>query len=158
MVKYNYSCLIRKNTPELIKALENLGYTNWSVFPEDDGILATMFNFKTVSFSLPDVEEPTLIGLDADDYDSYLEAENFECVDCDENEMVFLAIAAIRDDSDAGQFFIYTEDDDPVTCGRLVLCEADSFEDEFWSWNSNDDLQPYMFRKATPEEIVDYFL
>lgn len=77
---------ILKNTPELRKKLEELGYKNYgNPFQiTDDSKLITTIDGEYVPYNVP---------LD----DSF--------IDCGTNEELFLAIAALRDDTDENQWF-----------------------------------------------------
>ncbi len=66
------------------------------------------------------------------------------CIDCGENIALFLAIAALRDDSDYRQWFTYGEK---------------------WIQNKQNDIEvirygagnPINFHKATVEELIEHF-
>lgn len=64
-------------------------------------------------------------------------------IDCGTNEELFLALAALRDDSDYMQYFIAAESDKPM------LCTKENIEDHT-VWHE-------LYRKMTAEELVDYF-
>lgn len=64
-------------------------------------------------------------------------------IDCGTNEDLFLALAALRDDSDYMQYFIAAESDKPM------LCTKENIEDHT-VWHE-------LYRKMTAEELVDYF-
>ena len=117
---FTQPCFIRKNTPELREKLEELGYKNVDVFKNSSNIICASGYWQ----SYPD--ENLLLETDL--------------IDCGTNEQLFLALAALRDDSDYMQWF--TE-----YYGGMVLwskCEEDK--------QSN----PYR-RKATPSELIEHF-
>ena len=129
------NAVIRLNNKRLIKKLEDLGYIIWSVDGEDIGLAAGEFNFKAQSFSLPDKIEPCVVGLlDLDD-----DLEDFVShgyINCEENEPLFLAVAALRDDSDYMQWFTNGED---------------------WFCSNKIKISDNSWRKATLEELIKYF-
>ena len=77
-------------------------------------------------------------------------------IDCGTNEELFLAIAALRDDSDKHQFF---------TNGKeWIQCEKEDWIDEISSLcvggNYNYDKKGELsleFHKATVEELIEHF-
>lgn len=83
---FTTAAFIRRNTPELSKRLEALGYKNYgNPFQiTDDSKLITTIDGEYVPYNVP---------LD----DSF--------IDCGTNEALFLAIAALRDDTDKNQWF-----------------------------------------------------
>jgi hypothetical protein len=81
-----HSCFIRKNTPELRQYLDNIGYN---------------YGGKVSKF-----EQPYLYC----SLDKYFECNSFPAryhriIDCEENEELFLAVAALSDDTDYMQWF-----------------------------------------------------
>lgn len=87
-------CFIRKNTPELRKKLEELGYKKYgNPFQiTDDSKLITTIDGEYVPYNVP---------LD----DSF--------IDCGVNENLFLALAALRDDTSANQYWVLDQDFPP---------------------------------------------
>lgn len=80
-------CIIRKNTPELRQKLEDLGYSNCII--EDGKYLFTTHGIFDCMYSDTGYEDLVCNGL----------------VDCGDNEQLFLALAAMRDDTDKDQLF-----------------------------------------------------
>ena len=134
-----YKAFIRKNSPELRAKLENLGYTNgaWetprfhypylSVWPNPKFGL-----FKGEGFYMTE-----------DDY--RLDGKVWEykpkedVIDCGDNEELFLAVAALRDDTDRCQWF---------TDGKM------------WEMDDSDLPSHYMQLegyKASIEELINHF-
>ena len=126
-------CFIRKNTPELRKKLEELGYKPFgSVKYEWDtgwGLSTDNRIGEFESFDNNGLEN--IIKCESPDYE--------DSVDCGTNEELFLALAALRDDTDYMQWF---------TDGKL------------WE-KSNSDLPSHYMQleghKATIKEIIEYF-
>ena len=150
-----YKAFIRKNSPELRAKLEDLGYTNgaWetprfhypylSVWPNPKFGL-----FKGEGFYMTE-----------DDY--RLDGKVWEykpredVIDCGDNEELFLAVAALRDDSDINQWFIYNSMDCIVPELRdfyWFKCEEDKIEDMMYY-----DCQYLCCKKATIEELIEHF-
>lgn len=116
---------ILKNTPELSKKLEELGYKNYgNPFQiTDDSKLITTIDGEYVPYNVP---------LD----DSF--------IDCRTNEELFLAIAALRDDTDENQWF---------TDGyHWEICP-----DEVAYINAWIDKYGFSPHKATVEELIEHF-
>lgn len=132
---FKQPCFIKKNTPELRKKLENAGHVRYpySIADwDDDGkdrkyiIIDIMY----YTYSTEPIGKPKKKGVDF--------------VDCGDNEELFLAIAALRDDSDYMQWF---------TDGKR------------WYQNKQNDIEvisygagsPINFHKATVEELIEHF-
>ena len=115
-IMFTQKCFIRKNTPELVQKLEDIGYK--ALFSARNGYGEYLYAFNG-----------TIVG---GEYNAYNEKTGF--VDCGTNEELFLAIAALRDDSDRFQWFV-----DP--CGY---------------WHFNPILLDGL-RKATVKELIEHF-
>lgn len=126
-------CFIRKNTPELWKKLEELGYKNYgNPFQiTDDSKLITTIDGEYVPYNVP---------LD----DSF--------IDCGTNEELFLAIAALRDDTDDSQWFVYPPEN------SWFICVDDDIN--YARENIRESVQAAWFHcshKATVEELIKHF-
>ena len=86
---FTQKCFIRKNTPELVDKLSLLGGRSGAVFFDE--------KYNTLA-----VEE-NFFRCVADNTADTLIKQGF--IDCGTNEELFLAIAALRDDSDIHQWF-----------------------------------------------------
>ena len=135
-------CFIRKNTPELRKKLEDLGYLPPSKLWYDE-------NFAICAFWRDNNGEYLIYEID-DDFERII-APNYPFIDCGENEELFLALAALRDDKPDYQWFLW-EDNDGIYHTEL----EDSWRKyipkgkwEEWWW--------FEVRKATVEEIIEHF-
>lgn len=124
---FTTAAFIRRNTPELRKKLEELGYKKYgNPFQiTDDSKLITTIDGEYVPYNVP---------LD----DSF--------IDCGTNEKLFLAIAALRDDTDDSQWF--TDGNDWFLCRYLKvgMHYQDMPEILFEKWY-----------KATIEELIKHF-
>jgi hypothetical protein len=139
-------CFIRKNTANIRNRLKELGYycnpyLGWN-------------NLYTSIFG------PTSIySLDDDDINGLKEIYDF--IDCGTNEELFLAIAALRDDSNYMQWFI--------TDSILSVSYDDSIGNDhyftepkgimfFWDENwDNATIISGRYHKATVDELIEHF-
>ena len=134
-------CFIRKNTPELRKKLEELGYeaNTYECFWDDENrYIITTIGSNGFAFYTLCIKNCCIL-------------ENKEYIDCGDNEELFLAIAALRDDKPDYQWFLWEHND-----GEYHPEENDSWRQyipgehwEEWWW--------FEVRKATAEEIVEHF-
>ena len=141
---FTQSCFIRKNTPELRKKLEELGYTNtpcgkgeWFIPIEELEYLVT--------YPISECYQ----GCNGYWYEDDL--------DCGTNEELFLALAALRDDTNENQWFIAqrTMWDENYNGEITVYYEEDEWL--MWDYYSFMEDMPSDFRKATVEEIIEHF-
>lgn len=100
-MKFTTPCFIRKNTPELCKKLEELGYKRNHYFDEES------FNDEDVGLQCNPLDcDNNIITGEYTDLYCLDEEELKDCgIDCNTNEQLFLAIAALRDSSDIHQLF-----------------------------------------------------
>lgn len=134
-MKFLQHCFIRKNTPELREKLESFGYRH---------------------NDLDDNSRPWL----AANHGMYISVDEgfhrlpLEDIDCGENEEMFLALAALNNENDYAQWFIYddTEWNEENPSVFWHLCESASIE-----WDLCYNLMFTDARKATVEEIVEHF-
>ena len=121
---FTTQCFIHKNTANIRNRLKELGYycnpyLGWH------NLFTCVFGINSV-YSL-------------DDYDTNGLKEIDGLIDCGTNEELFLAIAALRDDTDKFQWFISPEG--------------------IWAYNKNNDsisVSP-KWRKATVYELIEHF-
>lgn len=122
---FTTAAFIRRNTPEIRKKLEELGYKKYgNPFQITDGSkLITTIDGEYVPYNVP---------LD----DSF--------IDCGSNEELFLAIAALRDDTSANQYWVFDQDFPPhyqkgdFTIGHFHRCSC-------------------YCHKASVEELMEHF-
>ena len=146
-------CFIRKNSPELRKKLEELGYEpNFSMgkYPEVYKNIAVCNFFGNRYYGVSD-DETTRPGDITD------AIKNRGLIDCGTNEDLFLALAALRDDSDVNQWFIALDTmyDENYHGEITVYYEKDEWL--LWDYYSFMEDMPSDFRKATVEEIIEHF-
>ena len=101
---FTQKCFIRKNTPELVKRLEELGYK--ASFSARNGYGEYLYAFNG-----------TIVG---GEYNAYNEKTGF--VDCGTNDELFLAIASLRDDTDNGQWQV-ADGADPHNFRKMTVQE-----------------------------------
>lgn len=129
-------CFIRKNTPELRKKLEEFGYKDASTVQDSYTAIYT------------DEEEGEF-------FTQYLSniTDDEIAVDCGTNEELFLAIAALRDDTDNNQLFINGKGDwgvcrDNTKHGGLLGIDF---------YGMPNDLNVDNYHKATVGELIEHF-
>lgn len=141
---FTASCFIRKNTPELINKLIDLGYVK-ALFDEE--------YTKSDAYGLI-VDQGDIVPLEHGLQEMEL-MFTYNFVDCGTNEELFLALAALRDDSDINQWFIYNSMNCIIEKLRTIdwfICDENNIED----FACYDSL--YLnCHKATVEEIIEYF-
>jgi len=120
------STFIKKNTPELRKKLEELGY------------IPSYKRFNHVGSCTQCNSGNSYACFDA-------EYENGKGIDCGTNEDLFLALAALRDDSDYMQWFF--NERIWFTCGKNDI----RFDVDIPSGLIFD------CEKATPAELIEHF-
>lgn len=122
-------CFIRKNTEELRKKLEDIGYKNASSSNHHDIIYTDAEHgvyFTTFASNITDDEV---------------------AYDCKYNRTLFLAIAALRDDTDKFQWF--TDENKWIQCPDIKFST-------YWTYN-NIDINLDTIHKATVEELINHF-
>ena len=142
---FTQSCFIRKNTPELRKKLEELGYDYYTPNGiKSDNIVASFgFIFDICSI------------------DTIKLAFN-NCIDCGDNEELFLALAALRYDTDINQIYLWNERH-LVKCIRDYSCTLNIEATPYYMCQliDNSDIKFEIpckeLRKATVEEIIEHF-
>lgn len=135
-------CFIRKNTETLRKKLEELGYLNDSPEWTVDCSIIWAYQYPIKGFDTPSY-------VIADSFDLPFDKHSALCgkfIDCGTNEELFLAIAALRDDTDKYQWF--TDGDLWFKCGDEVC---------------NETIEYYLnkygrkIHKATVNELIEHF-
>lgn len=126
-------CFIRNNTPKLRKCLKNLGYAQIESLGGDSIFCYPgMMSFAESYFQ--DFPQESLVGY----------------TNCENNESLFKAISALRDDSDYMQWFVC---DEPINIyNNKVLYIGDYFQVNDDKFNGS-----IVSHKATVEELVIHF-
>ena len=167
-------CFIRKNTPELRKKLEELGYEpNFSMgkYPEVYKNIAVCNFFGNRYYGVSD-DETTRPGdiIDA--------IKNRGLIDCDDNEELFLSLAALRDDSDYMQWFVSTKTHTRRLSGwfgQVIGMDGHYKEIVGYEWHRHENKDnalterlnamiqmevedmEFLPHKATVEELIEHF-
>ena len=122
-------CFIRKNTPEIINRLKVLG------IPHND--------FDDCDRPWITVNHGMWISVDVG-YDRLFPDE----IDCGDNEELFFALAALRDDTDKYQWIIDEANECFGVDDSWMICDRHDM---------NDRVVYTHYRKATVEEIIKCF-
>ncbi|MCS2986165.1 hypothetical protein NXV96_13005 [Bacteroides fragilis] len=136
-------CFIRKNTEELRKRLQELGYIkNSPVWTDNCHIIWAYQYSQEKGFDIPHY-------VMANAFDIPFDKHSLLCgkfIDCGVEEDLFLAIAALRDDTDKNQWF---------TDGYLWFECGDEMCEETIEYYLNK--YGRKFHKATVEELINHF-
>ena len=128
---YTTACFIRKNTKELRDKLGSITGTERWLFSLRNGYGNYIIHNQYIDSS-----------------DNSVENNKCDLIDCGDNEELFLAIAALRDDSNEHQWFVWDlEEGDEGKGDRWKLYDNDSN----WCW------WIFEVHKATVEELIDHF-
>jgi hypothetical protein len=146
---FKQPCFIRKNTPELRKKLEELGYTN-GAWESPHFEYPYLMCFPNRKFGLFKGEG---FYMTEDDYRCDGKRWTYnppkEYIDCGDNEDLFLALAALRDDSDINQYFFC--DKVSFTIGKTY------YPDDYLYYQYDEFFDKQNWHKATVEEIIEHF-
>lgn len=99
------NCYIHKRTPELIQKVIDLGYRYCNQYDNTCDSLHTRIGTYYTSPHFVD-----------EHYSDMEPGCDFDGIDCGENEELFLAIAALQDDTDENQWFVYPEENHWFKC------------------------------------------
>ena len=128
-------CFIRKNTAELRRKLESLGYRKGGyplpvgredVYDRDIHLYENSYHFR----------DSTLYGITNN-------------IDCGTNEDLFIALAALRDDSAINQYFIC--DKVSITLGKTY------YSGDYLYYQYDEFFDKQNWHKATVEELIEHF-
>lgn len=141
---FTSKCFIRKNTPELRKRLEELGYLPPSKLWYDE-------NFAICTICRDNRGGYFTFKID-DDFENIIKS-SYPYIDCSDNEDLFLALAALRDDTDVNQWFVM---DIEV---YMDINQGDWFiaTDRNKGKHIGTQIDPMYCHKATVEELVEHF-
>lgn len=137
---FTTSCFIRKNTPELRKKLEELGYKPFGsvTYEWDTGWGLSTDNRLGEFESFDNNGLENILKCESSDYE--------DSIDCGDNEELFLALAALRDDKPDYQWFVW--DDDGVAYNKFKqYIPGEPWQDWWW----------FEVHKATIEELIEHF-
>ena len=167
-------CFIRKNTPEIRKKLEDLGYKpSYPIFiyPEGFKHIAACNFFGSKYYGVSDDE----VSHHGEIKDAI---KNGGMIDCGDNEDLFLALAALRDDSDYMQWFVSPKTHTkrlPGCFGQVIGMDGQYKEIVGYEWHRHENKDnalterlnamiqmevedmEFLPHKATAEELIEYF-
>lgn len=135
---FTTSCFIRKSPYKLRNRLNELGYRLFGCELNEDLCIFTEPEYRLYSVEF---------------FSNIPHPDETDSIDCGTNEDLFLAIAALRDDSNYMQWFICTED----------YIESPDKEWKVGDWDLNTCLdvtygqQLPHWRKATVDELIEHF-
>ena len=128
---FTTSCFIRKNTSQLQNKLADIGY-KFTCFPFGDALVTE--NERSLAY-IEKLSNVPYYGIEED---------------CGTNEELFLAIAALRDDSDVYQYFV-NEKGMFVFCNQSELKHVIDNSEDWWDYSVSE------FHKATVAELIEHF-
>ena len=141
-------CFIRKNTPEIRKTLEALGYkASFGNINNDSIATSSITNtYSCISMSIFDNENPHINW-----------KANGKRIDCGDNKELFIALAALQDDTNENQWFIAQRTMWDENYSGEITEHYKEGEWLLWGYYSFMEDIPSDFRKATAEEIIEHF-
>ena len=149
-------CFIRKNTPELRKKLEELGYTSSYPIRQHPEVYKNIAacNFFGPHYYGVSTDEASRPGNTKD----AIRKRGF--IDCGDNEDLFIALAALRDDTDKEQWFITYKGSHPYMSYAAILCRENKWEDEYIKETHRASFiytKPEDYHKAGVEELIKFY-
>lgn len=141
-------CFIRKNTPELRKKLEELRYNHPTDVIEDERFC--------IATSPANCNYHIIIKGAFDDTNPHYTWNCAGRIDCGTNEELFLAIAALRDDTNENQWFICDVNHWDRSDNGEATVYAEIGEWIFCKSNDDDCARDNHYHKATVEELIGH--
>ena len=138
-------CFIRKNTSELQSKLEYLGYKSCADTNNKCNAICTFTRDNKPKYMTFEVDDDFEINIKND----------YPFIDCGTNEELFLAIAALRDDTDKNQWFTSNYFDVNMKPDRFVICTINDYKEFFGDCPYTKNYDDY--HKATVEELIEHF-
>lgn len=136
---FTQPCFIRKNTKEIIEKLEELEYDY-----AENGAGAWFIPLCQLEY----------IGVNIYSKGYYMGVNGVwsnDWCDCGTDDRLFIALAALRDDSDYMQYFTNGTD--------FIICDREDWIDMYSVLCSGAYTTTELdkFHKATPQELIEYF-
>ena len=125
-------CFIRKSTYKLRKKLDELGYRLFGAELNKDLCIFTGLEYGLYSIEF---------------FSNIPHPDETDSVDYGTNEELFLAIAALRDDTEKYQWF--TDGDKWIQCPEILFST-------YWVYN-DVDVNLDAIHKATVDELIEHF-
>lgn len=144
MSRFAQPCFIRKNTPELRKRLEELGYLPPSeIWYDENFAICTIYRDNKCEYFTFKID---------DDFERII-VPSYPYIDCGDNEELFLALAALSDDFNENQWFIMdVEVYDHICNGEWFLSTNPQ-----GGKHVGTQIEPLYCHKATVEELIEHF-
>ncbi len=141
-MSFTTPCFIRKNTPELRDKLKELGYRVCSCTTSKTAIYL-MVGYEGIHAVSDEV---------VDVFEDEVKAGILKSIDCGDDENLFIALAALRDDTNHNQWF---------TNGKEWIIYMDNTDKGglscFQYFAMPRDINLENFHKATSTEIIAHF-
>ena len=134
---FTQSCFIRKSTKDLTDKLYRIGNRSCRGYWHSD--INTLLVCESDQYRCLDDEWGNAVSLTKKGY-----------INCGTNEELFLAIAALRDDSDVYQYFV-NEKGMFVFCNQSELKHVIDNSEDWWDYSVSE------FHKATVAELIEHF-
>ena len=142
---FTQQCFIRKNSESLRSKLDAIGYEpNYGKCIDEYDSIFTQ-NFEIYSDENEEGLKSRKCGIYYGAYYEVFQSNKNKdlileyVIDCGTNEELFLAIAALRDDSDKHQYFV------------------DDFDNDIWQKSEWNNANLTKCHKATVEELIEHF-
>ncbi|MDE6284832.1 MAG: hypothetical protein K2M17_03725 [Bacilli bacterium] len=131
-----------------MKKLKQFGYEEYELLENDTCIYTTIFPYDFIDDEIKNRNvTPYFRSITEEDFD---ECDFKEWIDCGTDEQLFLALAAMREDSDKYQYFVREEALSLVNLGIHAPVGAFVYS-LIDKWGTED------FHKASVKEIINYF-
>lgn len=147
-------CLIRKNTPELRRKLEELGLTPMNI----GGCTLDAHNYDGRGNHKTIDEGTAIITYLSNHYGVIYDIDSVTLqnrFDCGTNEDLFFALAALRDDTDRNQWFVSNYFNRNMQPDEWCFCTEDDYKNFFGDCPYIRNYDDY--HKATVEELLQHF-
>lgn len=136
MRKYKYSLIIDEVSDYIDSYLKDLGYTKI-----DNGIKGGNYTYTLRNGKFFHIEKR-------------INVENTKIIDCGSNEQLFLAAAAMSDNTDYMQWFVCTTGYEEIGKNIEYVCYK---EGDFSLYTLKENFRGKHWRKATLEELINHF-
>lgn len=142
---FTQPCFIRKNTLDIQEELESLGYISACPFDYRCDAVCTFVRDGKAEYLNFKIDEDFEVNI----------KDSFPFVDAGTNEKLFLALAALRDDTDKNQWFASNYWDRKGAPDEWRFCKEDDYKDFFGNCPYVRNYDDY--HKATVQELIEHF-
>ena len=141
-MKFNQPCFIRMNTPEIRDRLRKFGYNTCPCCTFNNAVWIQNFTYNSTAHGVGYFEEDPPYDWNVEKELELFLIQNTHYIDCGTNINLFLAIAALTNDTDENQYFCDWD-------GRFWKeIERESFGKTKWVYGEH---------KATVSELIEHF-